>query len=147
VAAEIALRRALLPDSGLAFIEPAIDGDRAITWGAIIAALMADAGAVDVVLVRAGRNLPARLRLVRAAALVAAGLAGSRRPPELGGLAIEHAAASVRAADDTLRELEAKGWASLVTQPQGADRSGLGDDRVVVRAGAFDPLGADSARS
>ena len=138
-AAEIALRRALLPDHGLAFLEPALDADRASVWSAIVGALMADAGPVDLVLSRAGRNLPARVRLVRAAAAVAAGLAAVRFAPELRGLALEHAAGAVRAAEATLRELEATGWRTLVALAA-TDEDGAGPDLVVPRTEPFDPL-------
>ncbi len=49
-AAEVALRRALLPDHPLAFVEPAPEDDPAGAWHALVAALLPDAGDVDLVL-------------------------------------------------------------------------------------------------
>ena len=56
VAAEIALRRSLLPGHPLAFVEPAVRPDLAMLWHAIVGALLADAGdALAVVRRRAPR--------------------------------------------------------------------------------------------
>ena len=139
-AAEIALRRALLPDSGLAFLEPVLDGDRALTWGAIVAALLPDAGAVDVVLARAGGNLPSRVRVLGASARVAAGLSGTRTDTGLAGLALEHATAVVLAAEATLLALETTGWKALVARPAGPDDTGIGGEVVMARTESFDPF-------
>jgi hypothetical protein len=139
-AAEVALRRALLPDHGLAFVEPPLREDAAVTWQAIVAALLPDAGLVDAIVRRPGASLPARARQTRAAASVAAGLAGSRVALRLAGLAAEHAQAAVRAATATLAALEDSGWRSLVDQPLGFDEARLGADAVAERTEAFDPL-------
>ena len=137
---EIALRRRLLPDVGLAFIEPLLDGERALTWGAIIAALLPDAGPVDLLLARAGGNLAARVRLLSAAASVAAGLAGTRGTPGLAGAALDHAERAAQAAEATLLALEATGWRSMVAQPPGVTDTGIGGDVVAPRTEAFDPF-------
>jgi hypothetical protein len=139
-AAEVALRRALLPDHGLAFVEPALRDDAAVTWHAIAAAILPDAGLVDVILRRPGASLPARARLTRAAAAVAAGLADSRDAPRLSGVAMEHARGAVRVAAATLAALEDTGWRSMVDQPLGFDESRVGADAVAERTEAFDPL-------
>jgi hypothetical protein len=140
-AAEIALRTALLPDLGLAFLEPVLEGERALTWGAIVAALLPDAGRVDLLLARAGGNLPARVRVLDAAARVAAGLAGTRTHPGLAGPALEHATGAVRAAEATLLALDATGWTALVGHPAGPDDTGIGGEVVMARAESFDPFG------
>ena len=54
VAAEIALRRSLLPGHPLAFVEPAVRPDLAMLWHAIVGALLADAGDALAVVRRPG---------------------------------------------------------------------------------------------
>ena len=137
---EIALRRALLPDVGLAFLEPALDADRALTWGAIVGALLPDAGEVDLVLGRAGGNLPSRVRALGAAARVSAALAGCRDEAALSGAALEHARGAAIAAQGTLIALEATGWRSFVSHSAGPDDTGIGGEVVAVRTEAFDPF-------
>ncbi len=139
-AAEVALRRALLPDHGLAFVEPPIGDEAAVMWHAIVAALLPDAGAVGMILRRPGASFAARARVTRASAVVAAGLAGSRGAPVLGGLATEHARGVVRAATQTLDALETTGWRSIVDQPLGFDEAQLGADAVAERTEDFDPF-------
>lgn len=144
-AAEVALRRALLPDLGLAFMEPVLLDDNAVDWHAIVAAILPDAGGVDMILRRPGASLPVRARLTRAAATVAAGLARSRVAPTLTGVAMEHAAGAVRAAEATLRALADAGWRSIVDQPLGIDEARMGADAVADRTESFDLLAAMEA--
>ena len=141
-AAEIALRRALLPDHGLAFVEPVLRDDAAVAWHAIVAALLADAGTVDMIVRRPGGSIPGRARRTRAAAAVAASLSRSRTAPTLTGVAMEHALRAVRAADLTLRGLEEAGWRSVVDQPLGIDELRMGADAAIDRTESFDPLAA-----
>ena len=139
-AAEVALRRALLPAHGLAFLEPSLDGDRATAWSALVAALLADAGPVDLILARPGRSLPSRIRATRAAAAASAGLSEVLEPSALRGLALEHASGAVRAADATLAQIESGAWRALVTSMAHAEEGGLGADAVATRTERFDPL-------
>jgi hypothetical protein len=139
-AAEVALRRAILPDHPLAFVEPPMRNDAAVTWHAIVAALLPDAGDVELVLRRPGASFADQAR-TRAAAAVAAGLARSRVAPELTGLAVQHAERAVRVASATLGTLEESGWRAIVDQPLGMDEARMGVDAVAERTEAFDPLG------
>jgi hypothetical protein len=144
-AAEIALRRAMLPEHPLAFIEPILVPDAAITWHAIVSALLPDAGAVDVILRRStGPGLPS-LAMTRRAAAVAAALRRSREAPAITGVAADHARRAVEAAGATLASLEEHGWRAIVDQPLGMEASHLGADAVAERTEAFDPLAAGEA--
>ena len=138
-AAEVALRRILLPEHPLAFVEGAVRGDLVGTWHAIVAALLPDAGEVLAVVRQPGSTAPGTAQ-TRAAATVAASLAASREVPELRGVAVDHADRAVAAALATLAGLEDGGWGSLVDQPLGIDVARLGADAVAERTEPFDPL-------
>lgn len=138
--AEVAIRRWLLPEHPLAFLEPALDESGARTWQALLAVLLPDAGEVDLVLRRPWGAAPARAAEAREAARVAAGLRGARRPPELDGVALEHARAAAGAALETLSALREAGWASLADQPPDMAGRGLGAEAVALRTEAFDPF-------
>jgi hypothetical protein len=142
-AAEVALRRALLPDHPLAFLEPPLeDGPRA-GWHALVGALLPDAGDVDLVLRGpAGTSGPA-VGLTRATAAVATALRAGRSAPVLSGLATEHAERAVAAALTTLAALDDHGWGAVVDQPLAVGAAGLGAEAVAERAGAFDPLSVE----
>lgn len=140
-AAEVALRRALLPDHPLSFVEPARGGDGPVTWPALVAALLPDAGDVDVVLRRPRHAIGAVAAETIGARAVAAGLRGARSPGSLAGTALDHALRSVAAAEETLAALEDGGWRGYVDQPLGL-RAALGAEAVMERTEAFDPLAA-----
>jgi len=144
-AAEIALRRALLPEHALAFIEPGLAPDAAVAWHAIVSALLPDAGAVDVILRRAARPGTPSLAMTRRASAVAAALRRSRETPLITGAAAEHAGRAIDAARATLQTLEDHGWSALVDQPLGMEAARLGADAVAERTEAFDPLAAAEA--
>jgi hypothetical protein len=79
----------------------------------------------------------------RAAALVARDLAIVSPHAPLGGLAIEHGAAVVRAAVATLDALADRGWRAVVGDGVGAGRDAshaLGGDAVAERTESFDPF-------
>lgn len=143
-AAEVALRRALLPEHALAFLEPALDEVVAATWHAIVAALLPDAGDVELIVRHAGSAGPvvaaAGARLTRGAALVASSLREARAVPELRGAALEHGSAAVAAAMAMLASLEADGWEALVDAPSGMAAGRLGAEAVAERTETFDPL-------
>ncbi len=144
-AAEVALRRALLPDHPLSFIEPPLGVDAAATWHAIVSALLPDAGDVGVILRRPGGVDRPTLAATRGAVTVAAGLRGSRERPVLTGLAVDHAHRAIEAASATLASLEEHGWSAIVDQPLGMEASRPGGDAVAERTGTFDPLTAGDA--
>ena len=139
-AAELALRRSLLPEHPLALVEPALRDEAAVTWHAIVAALLPDAGEVDVILCRPGPALATDARVTRGAAAVARSLGRSRALPVLAGVSVEHATAVIRAAAATLEALEDSGWRSIVDQPLGIDGARLAGDAVAERTEPFDPL-------
>ena len=139
VAAEIALRRSLLPGHPLAFVEPAVRPDLAMLWHAIVGALLADAGDALAVVRRPGAT-PTEAAYTQATTGVAAGLRASRAAPELRGIALDHATRAVEAATATLRALEDGGWTSLVDAPLAFAAGHLGADAVAERTEAFDPL-------
>jgi beta-lysine 5,6-aminomutase alpha subunit len=140
-AAEVAVRRALLPDHPLAFVEPPLGESEARTWQATVAALLPDAGMVETILCRPAGGLASRIAPTRAAATVAAGLGSNREAPRLGGVSVEHATRIVAQAAATLQALRDDGWRSIVDQPLGiAGGERLGADAVAERTEAFDPF-------
>ena len=141
-AAEVAVRRLLLPEHPMAFVEPDLPGRSAATWHALAAALLPDAGEVDLVIRGAG-DPSVVIERARAAATVAMGLRDSRRSPVLSGPALEHAQEMVEAASDTLARLDGSGWGAVVDQPLGVAAGGLGAEAVAERAEAFDPIAAE----
>ena len=140
-AAEVALRRVLLPEHPLSFVEPANLSSGRVTWHALVAALLADAGDVDMILRRSRGPVGTLAVESIGAAAVAVGMRGSRSPGSLEGLALDHAIASVAAAEATLAVLEDGGWRAFVDQPLGLPAM-LGAEAVAGRREMFDPLGA-----
>jgi len=141
-AAEVELRRALLPDHGLAFMEPAAAAPAA--WAALVSALLPDAHDVTLVLRRPTGPVVPLLEAARQSAAVADGLRGTREPGRLTGVAREHAARVVEAAVVTLAALEESGWTALVDQPLGRWPGG-GGEATATRTGGFDPLAPEAA--
>ena len=118
---------------------------RPSTWHALVAALLADAGDVDVILRRPLAPGAPTLGMTRAAANVAAGLRRSRVAPVLSGAAADHAGRAVAAADAALASLEEHGWRAVVDQPLGMDGAHPGGLAVAERTETFDPLTAGEA--
>jgi hypothetical protein len=144
--AEVALRRALMPDLSLAFEEPATD-DRAAaeTWAAIVAAAAPAGPASGVILRRPRPDAGPGLAASRAAAAVTAGLASSFEERTLIGPAADHARATAAAALATLDQLANEGWASVLGEGPGRiDSGGFGVDAIAERSEAFDPFMAHS---
>ena len=141
-AAEVAVRRALLPEHPLAFVEPPLGTEAAATWHAIVAALLPDAGDVEAVL-RAPGDVGAIVAHTRAAADVAVWLR-SGREAQLSGPAAEHATRALEAAAQTLSALEDSGWRAVVDQPLAVGARGLGAEAVAERTGSFDVLGVEA---
>jgi hypothetical protein len=144
-AAEVALRRALLPDHPLAFVEPPFEDGHPDAWHALVAALLPDAGDVDLVLREPSGTPGPGIGLTRASATVATALRAGRSAPVLSGAAAEHADRAVAAALATLAAVDERGWAAVVDQPMAAGAAGLGAAAVVERTGAFDPLSVEPA--
>lgn len=131
-AAEVALRSALLPEHPLAFAEPS-GLDAPNRWPAIVAAVL-PAGRTGLVIRRPALGGVALVAgAARAAADVARDLAASTGPADLGGLALEHARATVAAAIASLEGLDRDGWTSLLGEGPGAIPQ-LGADTVAERS-------------
>lgn len=141
-AAEVALRRALLPEHPLALVEPE-GGETPGRWPAIAAAILpgsgvalsirhTDPGSVDV----AGM-----VSAARAAAEVARDLEGALGPRRLAGVARDHAERALVAAAQTLETIERDGWPALTGAT--AARGGwgrLGAEAVAATGDPTDPV-------
>ena len=141
-AAELALRRALFPEQSLSFAEPVLEGRAALTWQAIVAAILPAADGVDMILRRATGAVGELAASTAEAAAVAKGLRSSREPSALAGVALDHATRSMEAAHAMLAALEEGGWRAFVDQPLGLPAPVLGAEAVASRTEAFDPLSA-----
>jgi len=141
-AAEVALRRALLPELGLLFEEPSTDDSKAAeSWAAIVAAIAPPGPATGVIVRRRMADAAPGLAASRAAAAVTAGLASSFGERSLVGPAAEHARATATAALATLDLLANEGWGSILGEGPGRlDAAGLGVDAIAERTDAFDPF-------
>ncbi len=146
-AAEVAARRAVLPNHALAFIEPVLDARASGRWHALVSALLVDAPGTEVIVRRAGATpaeTAARATATREAAGVAAGLWRSRTAAGLHAAAGAHLTAMVQAATATLSLLEQGGWSALVDEPMGIPSAGPQADAVAERTETFDPLLPDA---
>jgi hypothetical protein len=143
---EVALRRALLPDAGLALDEP-VASDRAAAdlWPAL-AAVVQTGGAVPAAIIRRSPDA-ATIRATRVGAAVAADLDAAFEPRRLSGAALAHAQGTAAAALSALELLADEGWRSVIGDgPAEAADLRIGEDAVVERSDPFDPLGAELAR-
>lgn len=149
-AAEVCLRRSLLPENPLAFREPA-GSPREGSWPFLLGALLPDSPMAALVLRNAGQPEFAPIaEATRAAAAVAAELAGARDPGRLKGRALEHALATLASAAQTLERLAAHGWDAVLGGAPGTAGVttgwvGRGADSVTRRTDAFDPTAVAAA--
>ena len=140
--AELAVRRATLPDHPLVFVEPSAEEVDSERWFAIVAALLPDVGSPHLVVRRPGTTLARRVRAVRSASAVAIDVAAARTPPQLRGPALEHARAAIAAAARTIESLSNRGWRAVLGDAIAiTPASRMGADAVVERSDAFDPFG------
>lgn len=142
-AAEVAIRRELFPGLSLAFAEPLVEARRSSVelWSAIVAAIAPPGPLCTLVLRRSTPGAAAAVRSSRMSAAVAADLDGVSAAPQLAGIGLEHARATVTAAVTTLERLANDGWRSVLgEQPRRPDRIRLGADTVAERTEAFDPF-------
>ena len=132
------LRRALLPDHPLAFIEPAPARRRRGEWHALVAALLPDAGDVDLVLCRPGGRVRRPGGHDPRRGHGGDGPRAGRGPvPCSRGWPREHLERAVlRAAADDAGRARATGWRWLVDQPLGMAPARLGADAVAERTAA-----------
>ncbi len=140
--AQVAVRRAAMPDVPLAFEEPSAGTMAAVVWPSVLAAVLPLTGGAGIV-VRAtgGDGAQEAATATRAAAATAAEAARSLGPLEPRGPALDHARATVAAALETLERLASRGWPSVLgTTLAGVERGRLGADAVVERTESFDPF-------
>ena len=140
-AAEVAVRRALLPAHQLAFVEPT-GHDGAGRWAAIVAAVMpADGSAALIRRGGPGSAFGPVATASRAAADVARDLDESLGLRTLAGRARDHAAGAIASAERTLERLAEDGWTALTGAA--AERGGwgrLGGDAVAPDADRSDAI-------
>jgi hypothetical protein len=141
--AEVALRRRLLPESRLAFVEPPLD--ETARWPAILAAVLPGDG-VGLILKRAANDgeFVETARAGRAAAVVARELDSALSVPVLRGVARDHAAAAIDAAVRLLELISLDGWRA-VTGSMSGGWGHLGADSVAPMAGPSSPDPLDRA--
>ncbi len=144
-AAEIVLRRRLLPDNDLVLGEPLAEGRAAGELWPALGVAVAPRGHTAAIL----RRVPsaADLRTTRTGASVAAALAAATGDRPLRGAALAHARATAAAALRTLERLADDGWRAVIGDgpPDAADLR-IGADAVAERSDPFDPLGAELGR-
>ncbi len=140
--AQVAVRRAVLPDHLLAFDEPAAGTRAATAWPAILGTVLPVAAPTGLVLRSARADGMAEVvAATRAAAAVSQETAASLGPLRPRGPALTMARATVAAAVATLERVGGSGWPSILGEPIAGGRRGrLGADAVVERGEAFDPL-------
>ncbi len=141
-AAEVALRRALLADHSLAFVEPSGQKDPG-RWPAIAAAIQPGSG-VSLIL-RHGHPDAGEIAAVaegsRAASDVARDLDGAFGDSVLKGIARDHAAGALVAAIRTLDTIESEGWPVLAGATAGRGGWGrLGGEAVAPSSDPSDPV-------
>ena len=140
-AAEVAIRRALLPDHPLVFVEPG-GHDVIDRWPAIAGAVLPGDGAALVVRRGArGSSFAPVAAATRAAAEVAGELVASLGHRVLAGEAQAHAAGALASAERALERLAEDGWTALTgTVPEQGGWGRLGGDAVAPDADQADPL-------
>lgn len=137
--AEVAVRRALFASHRLAFLEPG--AGRLDEWHALVAGVLPDAGNVKFVMCCTSSRFAERATTLRATVEVADAIASSRTPSHLTGVAADHQAATLAAAEAMLDGIAERGWGHLVDEPLGATAR-LGAEAVADRTTAFDVLDA-----
>jgi D-Lysine 5,6-aminomutase TIM-barrel domain of alpha subunit len=141
--AEVALRRALLPDHALAFEEPPVASGSAVAarWPYIVASALPYAGATALVLRDGASAAATGGSAMRAATSVGTEIARSTGPVSLQGVALDHARATLTAAQATLDQLADSGWRAVLGQAiEGPPSDRLGAGAVVERTESFDPF-------
>jgi beta-lysine 5,6-aminomutase alpha subunit len=140
--AQVAIRRAILPEYPLAFEEPPPGTRPAVVWPAILGAVLPLASPTGLI-VRAAHDeaMTETVAATRAAAAVAQETAASLGPLRARGPALTLARATVGAGVTALERILASGWPSILGEPIGSARRGrLGADAVVERSESFDPF-------
>jgi hypothetical protein len=153
ILAEVDVRRRLFPGHLIRFDEPAGESSQeraASSWAHLLSAALARIGSDAIVMRRRQADMTAAAEGARAAGRIAGEVAAVTTSRALHGVAAEHRAALLAAANTTLERLADRGWRAVVgDSPRTAGRSGasgggsaIGGDAVAERSEAFDPLGA-----
>ncbi|MFL5680557.1 MAG: lysine 5,6-aminomutase subunit alpha TIM-barrel domain-containing protein [Chloroflexota bacterium] len=144
-AAEVALRRVLLPDHPLGFDEPVSLPDRAEAWPFVLSGVLPPGTAAALVMRRPPHGeMRSLVNAGRSAVAVGGALAAAFGERKLEGVALEHARGVVTAAIRTLERLGEVGWRSVLGDaPGGGERIRIGADAVAERTDSFDPLAPD----
>jgi hypothetical protein len=137
-AAEVALRRLLLPGHPLAFMEPVLAGPAAAAWWAAAGALL-PAWAPAGLLAARGHSAHSPTAL-RATARVAGHLAHAIEAPALVGAALEHARDVVHSARATLEAMLTHGWSAVLGEDGWGAALGADADAIAQSGEPFDPL-------
>ncbi|MBA3877346.1 MAG: hypothetical protein C0498_10475 [Anaerolinea sp.] len=139
-AAEVAVRRALLPEHSLAFVE-SVGHESTGRWAAIAAAVQ-PGDATALVLRRAvpGPAFGSVAAGTGAAAEVARELDAALGDRVLDGIARAHAAGSIASAQRTLERLAEDGWAALTGAVERGGWGRLGGEAVAPAADPADPV-------
>jgi hypothetical protein len=128
--AEVALRRALLSDLALAFVEPA--GDEPSTWPALAAAVQ-PGDQIGLVLRRPAPGSVGAADMIlqaRAAGDAARGLEVSLGPRDLRGTARDHLVATIVAAERLFELFARDGWSAITGPTTGLGWGRLGGESV-----------------
>lgn len=140
--AQVAVRRAVLPEHPLSFEEPTPGTRAAIAWPAVLSAVLPLAGQAGLIIRSAyGEAVAEAVAATRAVASVAGEASGSLGPLRPRGPSLTMARGTVTAAVATLERIAASGWPSILGEsgrPTGRGR--LGADMVVERTESFDAL-------
>jgi hypothetical protein len=151
ILAEVDVRRRLFPGQLIRFDEPGGDGSQdrpSPSWAHLLSAALVRTGSDAIVMRRRQPDMTAAADGARAAGRVAAEVAAVTSSRALQGVAAEHRAALLAAANTTLERLADRGWRAVVgDSPRTAGRAGasaggsaIGGDAVAERSESFDPL-------
>ena len=142
--AQVAVRRAVLPEYPLAFDEPTPGTRAAVAWPAVLSIALPLAGPAGLIVRSAyDEAVPEAVAATRATASAAAEASGSLGPLRPRGPALTMARGTVTAAVATLERIAGSGWPSILGEPARSTGLGrLGANMVVERTESFDPLAA-----
>ncbi len=142
--AQVAVRRAAMPEHPLIFEEPVRGPHPVAAWPSILGAVLPLAGSAGLIVrsdLGESGSVAEAAAATRAAAAVGLETAGSLGPLRPRGAALTMARGTVSAAVATLERIAASGWPSILGEPiRPARRGRLGADAVVERTESFDPL-------
>jgi len=140
--AEVVIRRRLLPEHPLSLSVLTTAGEAGVSALAIAAGIApADDHACVLHVAAPGHDRAVAASSARAALAVGATLAHSRIGAALGGVALDHAHETVRAAIRALDGLQSDGWQSILGREfDDPDRRRFGADAVTERRDSNDPF-------